>query len=99
MAAAETPTDDDTKYFFDPSVAGRRVEADGGNAEIGSRLGSREMFEGTLTGRRMDQGVPPWRWLEVGELTTKPPEFTGDAVWCEESYIYFVADPAAAARR
>ena len=80
----------DTNYFFDPLVAGRQVQADGGNAEIGSRLGSREMFEGTLSGRRMDQGDPPWRWLEIGDLTVKPAEFTGGSVWCEESYVYFI---------
>ena len=81
---------DETRYYFDPLVAGKRVQADGGNAAVGSRLGSREMFEGTLTGQRMDQGDPPWRWLEIGDLTGKPAEFSDERVWCEESYIYAV---------
>lgn len=81
---------DDAILFFDPQLAGQRVEADGGNAEIGSRFASRETFRGTLTGRRMDQGDPPWRWLEIGELTEKPETFEGDTVWCEESFIYFL---------
>lgn len=80
----------DARYYFDETVAGKRVQADGGNAAIGSRLGSRDMFEGSLTGRRMDQGDPPWRWLEVGSLTDKPAEFTDEAVWCEESYVYYL---------
>ncbi len=78
----------DTVYSFDPDIAGRRVHADGGAAAIGSRLASREMFEGRLTGQRMDQGDPPWRWCEIGDLVAKPEEFDGETVWCEESYIY-----------
>jgi len=76
------------RYYFDPSVAGTRVQADGGNAAVGSRLASREAFQGTLTGRRMDQGDPPWRWLEIGHLVEKPAGFQEETVWCEESYIY-----------
>ena len=79
------------RYYFDPAIVGMRVQADGGNAAIGSRLASRETFEGTLTGQRMDEGDPPWRWLEIGELTGKPEGFGEDSVWCEESYIYFGA--------
>ena len=84
----EPLTDQDVKHYFDAGLAGLRVQADGGNAAIGSRLASREMFEGRLTGRRMDQGEPPWQWLEVGELTLHPDEFTEACVWCELSYIY-----------
>ena len=36
----------------------------------------------------MDEGDPPWRWLEIGHLTAKPEGFGEDSVWCEESYIY-----------
>lgn len=74
--------------YFDGAIAGVRVQADGGNAEVGSRFASREMFEGCLTGRRMNVGDPPWRWLEIGELTAKPADFGEDFVWCEVSYIY-----------
>ncbi len=80
--------DDGLVRYFDAELAGLRVQADGGNAAIGSRLASREMFEGRLTGRRIDEGNPPWQWLEVGELTLHPDEFTDASVWCELSYIY-----------
>lgn len=85
MAEAGAP--DGTPYF-DKTIAGMRVQADGGNAEVGSRFGSREMFEGSLTGRRMDVGSPAWRWLEIGDLTSKPENFEEDFVWCEVSYVY-----------
>jgi hypothetical protein len=75
-------------YYFDSSVAGIRVQADGGNAAIGSRLASRETFEGELTGWRMDEGNPPWKWFEIGALVDKPPGFSAESVWCEETYIY-----------
>ncbi len=94
MAAGTLADDGDRKYYFDPGIVGRRVQADGGNAAIGSRLASRETFEGTLTGKRMDQGEPPWRWLEIGLLTSKPAEFGDETVWCEESYIYVLDAPA-----
>ena len=91
---AETPPE--ARRYFDEAVAGRRVEADGGSLVSGLRegqtvlYGSRETFEGTLTGQRLDVGDPPWRWLEIGELTLKPEGFEEDSVWCEESYVYFV---------
>jgi hypothetical protein len=81
---------DDVIRWFDPEIAGLRVEADGGNAAIGSLFGSREIFRGTLTGRRLDQGDPVWRWLQIGSLTEKPDSFEGDEVWCEESYVYYL---------
>jgi hypothetical protein len=80
--------------YFDASIAGRRVAADGGNeateAQHGGKfaVASRETFEGVLTGRRMDEGDPPWRWLEIGDLREKPEGFESETVWCEESYIY-----------
>jgi hypothetical protein len=86
----------DSVVYFDESVAGRRVQADGGSeakdaAHGGSfAIASREMFEGRLTGRRLDQGDPPWRWLEIGDLSEKPEGFEQQTVWCEESYVYFV---------
>ncbi len=90
MPEPTSPAGDDTVYWYDAGIAGKRVEADGGAAAIGTRFPSREMFAGTLTGQRMDQGDPPWRWCEIGDLVTKPEEFEGDTVWCEESYIYEV---------
>ena len=90
MGAERTPLAGDSIVYFDSRLAGRRVEADGGSEAIGAQHGSREMFEGTLTGRRLDQGDPPWRWLEIGDLSEKPAGFEDDMVWCEESYIYFL---------
>jgi len=88
MTATLDSSPSNERYYFDPSIAGVRVQADGGNAAVGSRLASREVFEGTLTGRRMDEGDPPWRWLEIGLLIEKPADFREESVWCEESYIY-----------
>jgi hypothetical protein len=78
--------------YHDASVAGRRVQADGGGPVGNGMVGSRESFEGTLTGRRMDQGDPPWRWLELGDLTEKPVDMADNHVWCEESYIFYLDD-------
>lgn len=89
---ANTGVPDGTPYF-DKTIVGIPVQADGGNAAVGSRFGSREMFEGSLTGRRMDVGLPAWRWLEIGDLTSKPENFEEDFVWCEVSYVYPL-DPA-----
>jgi hypothetical protein len=86
----------DAVVYFDDSIAGKRVQADGGaeatDAAHGGKfaVASREMFEGRLTGRRLDQGDPPWRWLEIGDLTDKPAHFEDETVWCEESYVYFI---------
>ncbi|MFN0148679.1 MAG: hypothetical protein ACKVT1_19425 [Dehalococcoidia bacterium] len=80
--------------YFDAAIAGKRVAADGGSEAVEGQHGgkfavaSREMFEGRLTGRRMDDGDPPWRWLEIGDLAEKPEGFEDATVWCEESYIY-----------
>ena len=88
--AGERRTSDGARVSHDPSIAGRRVQADGGGEVPGTRTGARETFEGTLTGRRMEQGDPPWRWLELGDLTDRPDGFEEQFVWCEESYVYFL---------
>ena len=73
----------------DPGLRGKVVEADGGaTLELNSNFASRASFKGTLTGRRLQQGDPPWNWLEIGNLTLKPDDFEEEFVWCEESYIY-----------
>ena len=73
----------------DPTLRGKVVEADGGaTLEVNSNFASRASFKGTLTGRRLRQGDPPWNWLEIGNLTLKPDDFEEEFVWCEESYIY-----------
>ncbi len=82
--------------WFDESLSGRAVAADGG-AEFkdaahtgGYAVASRESFKGRLTGWRLDQGDPPWRWLEIGDLVDKPHDFESATVWCEQCYIYFL---------
>jgi hypothetical protein len=96
MATDRANGSPDSVVYFDDAIAGKRVQADGGaeavEAEHGAKfaVASREMFEGRLTGRRLDQGDPPWRWLEIGDLTDKPDHFDGETVWCEESYVYYV---------
>ena len=96
MAAGRANGTPDSVIYFDEAIAGRRVKADGGNEATDLTHGgkfavaSREMFEGRLTGRRLDQGDPPWRWLEIGDLSEKPDTFDAETVWCEESYIYFI---------
>lgn len=77
-----------TRISHDPALAGRRAQADGGAAVPGGQVGSRETFEGTLTGRRLEQGDPPWRWLELGDLTEKPEDFGAQFVWVDEEYVY-----------
>ena len=78
------------RIFHDPDAAGRRVQADGGGWVPGTQFGSRASFEGTLTGRRMEQGDPPWRWMEIGQLTDAPEAHPDAFVWCEESYIFLL---------
>lgn len=89
-------SDSEVRIYFDQTLAGRPVEADGGSdasdasgGDQVSRL-SRETFAGTLTGRRFEQGSPPWKFLEIGQLTKQANSADGDTVWCEESYVYFM---------
>ena len=74
----------------DPALAGRRVEADGGGWVESAGAGYRATFTGTLTGRRLAQGDPPWVWMELGELTEAPDDFEDAYVWVEQSYVYFL---------
>lgn len=79
---------DEARIYFDEALAGLAVAADGGHQIPGAQHGVRESFEGSLTGRRMDQGDPPWRWVELGDLSEKPAYFQDRAVWCEETFVY-----------
>ena len=82
----------DLNITFDDALAGQRVDADGGAEVPGTQYGSRATFQGTLTGRRLVQGDPPWVWLELGDLTEKPEDFEEVFVWCEESFVYLESD-------
>jgi hypothetical protein len=82
---------------FDPALAGRRAECDGGHGVLGSHFAGRQDFGGTLTGDYVDHGDPPWRWYLLGELTTRPEGYAHDTVWCESGNV-FVIDPVAGTR-
>ena len=74
---------------FDPKMAGRKAECDGGGPVMGGKYGSRQDFAGTLTGDYVDHGDPPWRWYLMKELTTRPEGYGDDAVWCESNNLFF----------
>jgi hypothetical protein len=85
---ADPPPSQQSRISHDDALAGRRAQADGGGPVEGTQAGSRATFEGTLTGRRLEQGDPPWRWLELGDLTDKPEDFGAEFVWVDEEYVY-----------
>ncbi len=82
------PAEDQIELTFDGSIAGKHAEADGGSHVAGTNFAARQAFAGTLTGRRMAQGDPPWQFLEMGDFTEKPEGFNHDVVWCHEGDVY-----------
>jgi len=82
----------DKRPGFDPTVAGKRAECDGGGLVPGGRGATRQDFTGTLTGDYYDQGDPPWRWYLLTELTQKPENFPADAVWCESESLFLLKE-------
>jgi len=82
------PSSQESRVSHDPKLAGRRAQADGGAQVEGGQVASRETFEGVLTGRRLEQGDPPWLLLDLGELTEKPEDFGAEFVWVDEEYVY-----------
>ncbi len=81
----------ETRKGFDPELAGRRAECDGGAPVAGTRMAGRQEFTGVLTGEYVDHGDPPWRWYLLGNLTDKPEGYPSDSVWCESGSLYFRA--------
>jgi hypothetical protein len=75
---------------FDPAMADRRAECDGGRPAPGGQLIMREEFEGRLTGDYVDHGDPPWRWWLMVDLVRKPDGWPGEAVWCESQSLFFL---------
>jgi hypothetical protein len=75
---------------FDPAMAGKRAECDGGGPIEGTQLAGRQEFAGTLTGEYIDHGDPPWRWFLMVNLTKKPPNYAWDAVWCESGFVFLI---------
>ena len=75
---------------FDPSLAGKRAECDGGGPVAGTHLAGRQEFSGTLTGEYVDHWNPPWRWYLMTDLSGKPEGYPDDAVWCESESVFLV---------
>jgi len=79
----------DIRYSFDESLAGRPCTCEGGSAAEGAQVGGRATYAGVLTGRRFEQGDPPWRWLElIGRSDDDPAAEARRLVWCEESFVF-----------
>ena len=76
-----------TKSGFDPQMAGKVADCDGGGP-TGERYATREYFTGTLTGEYVDHGDPPWRWYRMTNFTQKPEGYAFDSVWCESGSLY-----------
>ena len=70
---------------FDPEMAGKRAECDGGGPVPGTHFAGRQEFTGVLTGEYIDHGDPSWSWYLLAELTVKPDNYSHDRVWCESS--------------
>ena len=75
-------------HGFDPAMAGKRAECDGGALIAGTRYAARQDFAGTLTGEFVDHGDPPWRWYLMIDLTLKPEGYVQDSVWCESGMLF-----------
>lgn len=75
---------------FDPVLAGRRAECDGGAALPGTRFAGRQEFSGILTGDYVDHGDPPWRWYRLTRLDRKPSGYPSDTVWCEAGNLFVI---------
>ena len=76
-------------HGFDPDLAGKKAECDGGGPVDGMNLASRQDFVGTLSGDYVDHGDPPWRWYLMKDLVRKPKGYGWDTVWCESGSLYF----------
>ena len=76
---------------FDPAMAGKRAECDGGGMTTG-RFAARQDFAGRLSGEYVDHGDPPWRWYLLSELSLKPEGYAWDSVWCESGNLFVVEE-------
>ena len=79
---------------FDPDMAGKRAECDGGGPVKGTRFAGRQDFAGTLTGDYVDHGDPPWRWYFMTDLFVKPGNYVEEGVWCESESVFLVDEPS-----
>lgn len=83
------------RHAFDPELAGKRAECDGGGQVAGTHFAGREDFAGRLTGEYVEEGDPPWRWYLLTDLTLKPEGYPAEAVWCESGHLFVVEGPTA----
>ena len=77
---------------FDPKVAGKRAECDGGGPVPGTHFVGRQEFPGMLTGEYIDHGDPPWRWYLMTDLSVKPDGYADEGVWCESESVFLVEE-------
>ncbi len=75
---------------FDPAMAGKRAECDGGGAVAGTHFAGRQEFTGTLTGAYVDHGDPPWRWYLLTDLSRRPEGYAESTVWCESESLFLL---------
>ena len=92
LMSAEKPQKPPVNPGFDPAIAGKRAECDGGGPVAGTRFAARQEFTGTLTGEYVDHGDPPWRWYLMVKLVQRPEAYVEDAVWCESGSLFFLDD-------
>ena len=86
----EADAQEDIRFFFEESLTGRRCTCEGGSQIEGTNFAGRVTYVGALTGRRFEQGDPPWRWLEMLGRSIDDRSGSGDQlVWCEESFVFF----------
>ena len=80
---------DETRLEFAPELEGRRATCDGGaQTHPGSLFGARATFVGTLSGRRMLFGDPPWRWVELLDAIEEAEGTPYAQVWCDEACVF-----------
>ena len=85
----EASPDDDIRFFFDESLVGRPCTCEGGSQIEGTNYAGRVTYVGALTGRKFEQGDPPWRWLEMAGRSIDDRSGQGEQlVWCEESFVF-----------
>ncbi|HJN92002.1 MAG TPA: hypothetical protein QGF05_04655 [Dehalococcoidia bacterium] len=76
-----------TRTGFDPELAGKRAECDGGMVSA-EGAASRDDFAGRLSGVYVEYGDPPQRWYLLEELTVKPADYGEDRVWCDREFVF-----------
>ncbi len=84
-------------YKFDPQLAGKTAECDGGRQIVGGPdhgpPAVRESYRGKLTGLYWEEGDPIWRWYELLIDKTSPDGDPGQAMWCEEGFLFIMEVP------